>query len=177
MAWTKLAVAAAAAGITLTGGCTVFSPRESPLPTTGPKMTEVYRTHMDADGGDGTLRPRSRLPLRAADDDLETDQRSRLTDPLNNQFERLPNPDLTMHVFPHLAQGKYPIPGYVTVFPMYESVQYALPGEVAPRRKVGGSVTHPAPTTGRLTQTADTRSESPLEVSERRALTKPAKQP
>ena len=39
-----------------------------------------------------------------------------------------------MLVFPHLAKGRYPVPGYATVFPMYESVHYALPGEVAPRR-------------------------------------------
>lgn len=32
--------------------------------------------------------------------------------------------------YPHLAKGKYPVPGYVTVFPMYDTVEYALPGEV-----------------------------------------------
>ncbi|HET9641887.1 MAG TPA: hypothetical protein VFP68_00665, partial [Burkholderiaceae bacterium] len=42
-------------------------------------------------------------------------------------------PDLVMHVFPHLARGRYPVPGYVTVFPMYERVEYAMPGEAAPR--------------------------------------------
>ena len=36
-----------------------------------------------------------------------------------------------MTVFPHLAKGKYPVPGYVTMFPMYESVEYLLPGEAS----------------------------------------------
>jgi conjugative transfer region lipoprotein (TIGR03751 family) len=46
------------------------------------------------------------------------------------QFARLPNPDLVMYVFPHLAgTDPVPVPGYTTVFPLYQRVQYALPGE------------------------------------------------
>jgi conjugative transfer region lipoprotein (TIGR03751 family) len=45
-------------------------------------------------------------------------------------FHRLPNPDLVMYVFPHLAgTDPVPVPGYSTVFPLYQRVQYALPGE------------------------------------------------
>jgi conjugative transfer region lipoprotein (TIGR03751 family) len=47
-----------------------------------------------------------------------------------SQFRRLPNPDLAMYVFPHLAgSDPVPVPGYTTVFPLYQRVQYALPGE------------------------------------------------
>ncbi len=49
---------------------------------------------------------------------------------MQQRFARLANPDLVMVVYPHLAKGKYPVPGYVTVFPMYEQTEYALPGEV-----------------------------------------------
>lgn len=46
------------------------------------------------------------------------------------QFQRLPNPDLVMYVFPHLAGADpAPVPGYSTVFPLYQRVQYAMPGE------------------------------------------------
>ena len=46
------------------------------------------------------------------------------------QFRRLPNPDLVMYVFPHPSpESGYPVPGYSTVLPMYERVEYALPGE------------------------------------------------
>lgn len=46
------------------------------------------------------------------------------------QFQRLPNPDLVMYVFPHLAgSDPVPVPGYSTVFPLYQRVQYAMPGE------------------------------------------------
>ena len=60
-------------------------------------------------------------------------RQSKYWDPLNptqQRFARVPNRDLVMVVYPHLAKGKYPVPGYVTVFPMYETVEYALPGEI-----------------------------------------------
>lgn len=126
--------AATALAAALLAGCTSFIPRESPLPRDGATMTEVYRTHMGTDGTSQTVR--ERLPQRGADDDAVVSRRKLLSEPLNNRFERLPNPDLTMHVFPHLSKGKYPVPGYDTVFPMYEGVEYALPGEVAPRHSV-----------------------------------------
>ena len=35
-----------------------------------------------------------------------------------------------MYVFPHLSGTEpTPVPGYSTVFPFYQRVQYALPGE------------------------------------------------
>ncbi|MDE1485156.1 TIGR03751 family conjugal transfer lipoprotein [Xenorhabdus bovienii] len=48
---------------------------------------------------------------------------------INQQFPRLPNPDMVMYVFPHLSPGNLPVPGYSTVFPFYHQVQYAMPGE------------------------------------------------
>lgn len=48
---------------------------------------------------------------------------------ISQQFPRLPNPDMVMYIFPHLAQGNTPVPGYSTVFSFYEQTQYAMPGE------------------------------------------------
>ncbi len=50
--------------------------------------------------------------------------------PMQQRFARVPNPDMVMVVFPHIDKQNYPVPGYVTVFPMYEQAVYALPGEV-----------------------------------------------
>jgi hypothetical protein len=45
-------------------------------------------------------------------------------------FPRLPNPDIAIYIYPHLAtKNRVPVPGYATVIPLYEQVQYALPGE------------------------------------------------
>ena len=51
-------------------------------------------------------------------------------------FPRLPNPDLYIYVPAHLAtELRIPVPGYTTAVPLYDRVEYALPGEggAAPR--------------------------------------------
>ena len=75
-----------------------------------------------------------RRPLTDADVQDASAVQARYTRTAQNeiyrQFHRLPNPDLVMYVFPHLAgTDPVPVPGYSTVFPLYQRVQYALPGE------------------------------------------------
>ncbi|MEE9493614.1 MAG: TIGR03751 family conjugal transfer lipoprotein [Gammaproteobacteria bacterium] len=49
---------------------------------------------------------------------------------LESLFPRLPNPDIAIYMYPHLStRNEVPVPGYTTVIPLYERVQYALPGE------------------------------------------------
>ena len=74
-------------------------------------------------------RTQLRRPLRE-----EVESRSGYTRTAQNeiysQFKRLPNPDLVMYVFPHLTGADpAPVPGYSTIFPFYQRVQYAMPGE------------------------------------------------
>ena len=71
---------------------------------------------------------------RPLDDATLTAQQQQATRSAGNAtqalFRRLPNPDLEMYIFPHLAGSEgVPVPGYTTVFPFYNRVQYALPGE------------------------------------------------
>jgi len=49
---------------------------------------------------------------------------------LQGLFPRLPNPDLCMYVFPHLSSEQASVPGYTSCFAMYDTNQYALPGEM-----------------------------------------------
>lgn len=137
----------------LLAACSVAGPRQSPLPQDGPTLVEVYRDHIATEGTGAPraagaaegCQPQAAAPgcaVRGAEDpDGDGAAGSRLPvrwsvggsaplDALRQGFARLPNPDLVMYVFPHLARGRYPVPGYHTVFPMYESTQYALPGEV-----------------------------------------------
>ncbi|QIL80332.1 TIGR03751 family conjugal transfer lipoprotein [Diaphorobacter sp. HDW4A] len=122
----------------ITSACTVMTDRESPInaATRGsPSVLDVYR------GTDGPASPerksaRERMrestsvrPVKPGDE--QTQKYWSALDPMNQRFARIPNPDLVMVVYPHLAKGQYPVPGYVTVFPMYEQTQYALPGEVS----------------------------------------------
>ena len=49
---------------------------------------------------------------------------------LDNLFPRHANPDMVIYVYPHLATRiRAPIPGYTTVIPLFERVEYRLPGE------------------------------------------------
>lgn len=49
---------------------------------------------------------------------------------LNGLFPRLPNPDLCMYVYPHLSSENATVPGYTSCFAMYDTNQFALPGEM-----------------------------------------------
>ncbi len=131
--WLTLVLSVAA-----TAGCAITGPRESPLPHDGPTMVDIYRTHMDSltEGSDSAAR--ERMPLRDSTETSPGENKRAAINQIDNRFPRLPNPDLVMVVLPHLAKGQYPIPGYVTVFPMYEKVEYAMPGEVATRQTATG---------------------------------------
>jgi conjugative transfer region lipoprotein (TIGR03751 family) len=139
MAWTDLRTTillrlAGLAALAMLSGCTVVSgPRASPLPTGGPTMADIYRSHSNrvAASGSAADQARARLPLRAATEFDPGPAREEAASQIERRFARVANPDLVMTVFPHLAQGKYPVPGYVTAFPMYESVDYLLPGEAS----------------------------------------------
>ena len=110
-------------------GCA--STKETVLPQEGPTMKSIYDQHMLDVQKPGHRRtiggqslPRSGIEhyqgfVREAANEIDT------------VFPRLPNPTLVMYIFPHLSGSeRTPIPGYVTTFPFYEKVEYALPGEV-----------------------------------------------
>ncbi|HCM5830636.1 TIGR03751 family conjugal transfer lipoprotein [Klebsiella pneumoniae] len=74
-------------------------------------------------------RPLSTTQVQAAPDAQAHYTRTAANE-VHSQFQRLPNPDLLMYVFPHLAgTDPVPVPGYTTIFPLYQRVQYAMPGE------------------------------------------------
>lgn len=131
------------------GGCTVMMSRESPLNEVtkdAPTALEVYRSGpgggvSSTSGTSGSSDAQGTVAARVA---LQASSQARLAgsgdarqsaywsalEPMRQRFARLPNPDLVMVVYPHLAQGRYPVPGYVTTFPMYEEIHYVLPGEL-----------------------------------------------
>ncbi len=102
--------------------------KEDLFPQDGPTMLEIYRSHMGRPRQPEWRQPAA-APGAAGGQGLEGYARQ-ARDEIDTQFKRLPNPDLVMYVFPHLAaDAGYPVPGYSTVLPMYEHVEYALPGE------------------------------------------------
>lgn len=116
--------------------CSVSGPRESPLNevTAGsPTVSEVFRGTTAAQTNNDLAKERFNASGRArpvAQIDAQQSPYWTPLQPMQQRFSRVPNPDMVMVVYPHLSRGKYPVPGYVTVFPMYEKTHYALPGEV-----------------------------------------------
>jgi conjugative transfer region lipoprotein (TIGR03751 family) len=122
----------------LLGGCATS--KDELLPSGDQSMLDVW--HQETSGGSGALsgqrlldarrslrRPLSETDVREAPGDAASYTRSAANE-IHRQFHRLPNPDLVMYVFPHLAgSDPVPVPGYSTVFPLYRRAPYALPGE------------------------------------------------
>ncbi|EPZ6036713.1 TIGR03751 family conjugal transfer lipoprotein [Pseudomonas aeruginosa] len=119
----------------LLGGCATS--KEALLPHDNRSMLDIWNVETGGGGGARQLldaRQALRRPLSEADVQAAPIVQARYTRTAANeiyrQFHRLPNPDLLMYVFPHLAgSDPVPVPGYTTLFPLYQRVQYALPGE------------------------------------------------
>ena len=109
-------------------GCA--SNKASVLPQDGPTMKELYDGHMaDIHQAKKRLQSRQHLPRTGIDHYAGFVREA--ANEIDTVFPRLPNPTLVMYIFPHLSgDERTPVPGYVTTFPFYEKVEYALPGEV-----------------------------------------------
>lgn len=109
-------------------GC--YTSKDKMFPNDGKTMMEVFNS-----SGTGTNQQLldARSTLRRTTDvphELQELYTRTAINEINSQFQRLPNPDLVMYVYPHLAGAEQvPVPGYSTVFPLYSKVQYAMPGE------------------------------------------------
>ncbi len=90
--------------------CSSFS--GNVVPNKGLTMEQVYDSHESVDNNASRLPP---VPANA----------------VSREFKKLPNPELTMYVYPHVAgKEQLPIPGYETVFSAYTETHYALPNEI-----------------------------------------------
>lgn len=112
-------------------GCA--STKKAVLPQDGPSMKVIYENHLNEMNARDPVSLRQELGSRnteTGDSELYGYTRDAANE-IDAIFPRIPNPTLVMYVFPHLAgEEAVPVPGYATSFPMYERVEYALPGEV-----------------------------------------------
>jgi len=88
-------------------------------------MEQIYQKHQSQQHA------RWKIPHTIPDGASHLDGYAReVYDELSVRFPRLPNPTIVMYIFPHLSLEGSPVPGYSTIFPLYEKVEYALPGEI-----------------------------------------------
>lgn len=106
------------------------SMRGNVVPQSGPSMEEVYDgTNLStADSNNlAEIRDNLKAPTIRSYPTLVTTQ---ATHSASKQFRKLPNPELQVYVFPHLAgNDQLPVPGYYTAFNAYSRDYYALPQE------------------------------------------------
>ena len=135
--WTE--AAAIVLAVMVLGGCATS--KDQLLPHGDSTMLDVWQQETGGRGAGGQAalqlfdaRQSLRRPLTDANVQATPAANAAYTrtasTEIYRQFRRLPNPDLVMYVFPHLAgTDPVPVPGYSTVFPLYQRVQYAMPGE------------------------------------------------
>ena len=147
MHWTRTLVAASA--VVLLAACAARPP--AAVLAEGPRMIDLYRgaatSPADAEPSVNAVTREARCRwwlfswpceapaatgASAADADAAAPAYTRMAaNELELLFPRLPNPDVYIHVLPHLAtDARVPVPGYTTAVPLYERVEYALPGEL-----------------------------------------------
>lgn len=136
---TSTSAAVATLALLTLAGCTTN--KEKLLTHGSATMLDVWGATTSTPGGAGRAhrqlldaRAALRRPLNDVEEASYHDRHLSYTrsaeNEIDRQFQRLPNPDLVMYVFPHLSGTQaVPIPGYSTVFPLYQRVHYAMPGE------------------------------------------------
>ena len=98
---------------------TACSMHSAVLPTDGPTMAEIYEQYMIKTQGQKFTYLKSELI-----NNQTRFQSNPFLKPRSN-FMQTPNPDIPIFIYPHLAgNSQIPIPGYVTIFTLYEKVHY-----------------------------------------------------
>lgn len=112
-------------------GCSTS--KDEMLPPGDSSMLELWNNGASTTHATAESRTTLRRPVSDSESTIGQQTRDSYSRTQENEiqqtFPRLPNPDMVMYVFPHLADGNTPVPGYSTVFPFYSQVEYALPGE------------------------------------------------
>lgn len=103
-------------------GCATSAPLKE-ISQSGPSTAELMR-HGSSTSTNSSISMNKQLYEVNYNDYTRT-----ASNELDMLFPRLPNPVLVMYVYPHLSSAGVPVPGYSTAFKLYESDQYALPGE------------------------------------------------
>ena len=117
-------------------GCATSMSR---VPQKSPTMLQVYNAAMHESSGNSITTIRKQLPLANVSSneatsinfyDKRMNSRSMLNT-VNQKFPLLPNPEIELYVYPHLAeQSEVPVMGYPTAFTLYKKDHFALPGEL-----------------------------------------------
>ena len=89
-------------------------------------MKDIYNEKFNK--AEGLSKADVSRPIRDAGDDLNPLVKREVKN-LRSEFRYLPNPTLTMYIYPHLTDAGTPVPGYATFFTFYERDHIGLASE------------------------------------------------
>ena len=101
------------------------------LPDSGPTTAELLtgaRSKVSAYFGNGVQADYLGVPLTEGYAPNSSYSLAHVNE-LRRDFRQVPNPEITAYVFPHISDGELPVPGYFTLFRLYERDHYALEQE------------------------------------------------
>lgn len=96
------------------------------VPDDLPTMKDIYEQQFQTK--EGIQKEDLERKLHAGEEGWNTHIQKQMR-PLRKAFTFLPNPTLTMFIFPHLTDAGSPVPGYTTFFKFYERDHVGLPSE------------------------------------------------
>lgn len=124
--WIKFLVVINFLVLSLLTGCTTAG---NAIPKGGPTMAQVYEEAMQKSNG-GTIeqvREKINNPISVECNNHQSDFTRTSENEINNLFPTLANPQIVMYVYPHVTGiDETPVPGYGTVFPLYDKVHYSM---------------------------------------------------
>ena len=112
--------------------CSVTQPSSDKLlPDSGPTTAELIsgqKSRVSAYFGNGVQADYLGMPLTEGYAPNSAYSLAHVNE-LRRDFRKVPNPEIVAYVFPHISDGELPVPGYFTMFHLYERDHYALEQE------------------------------------------------
>ena len=112
--------------------CSVTQPSSDKLlPDAGPTTAELLtgeKSRVSAYFGNGVQADYLGMPLTEGYAPNSAYSLAHVNE-LRRDFRKVPNPEIVAYVFPHISDGELPVPGYFTMFHLYERDHYALEQE------------------------------------------------
>ena len=112
--------------------CSVTQPSSDKLlPDAGPTTAELIsgqKSRVSAYFGNGVQADYLGMPLTEGYAPNSSYSLAHVNE-LKRDFRQVPNPEIVAYVFPHISDGELPVPGYFTMFKLYERDPFALEQE------------------------------------------------
>ncbi|MDP8051514.1 TIGR03751 family conjugal transfer lipoprotein [Pasteurella atlantica] len=108
-------------------GCSTQNNKQSLLPDSGANTLEIIKGSNNTDvlygeGQKSSYKGEMILPSYHPSSYYSDNH----INELKRDFKKVPNPEIIGYIYPHLNNNQFPIPGYFTIFNLYDKTHFAL---------------------------------------------------